>query len=272
VAVPPNKIWVINTRNQTISIVDIRTSQRERVFATLELDPDSFGLAYAAGSVWISGQDDTVVRLSPSTQLVQARIPVGGNITLMAAGYGRVWVNAHDALRVVGIDPRTVDVVVRGKIGAGSNGLAIGEGSVWVPNFSAGTVSKVDPRTGRSVQIPVAVSTKIGSNEYLVPGGPSGAGFGFGFVWVTDPRYGVVYRMAPATGEIMSTIRVGAKSSNYVSGVAVADGSVWVSSPGSKTIVRINPTTDQVESRIPIPFTPQDVIAVNGDVWVTLAE
>ena len=181
-----------------------------------------------------------------------------------------MWASAHDEQRVFGIDPDTRDIAVKGKIGTGSNGIAVGFGSVWVANYSSGTVSRIDPRTGSSHEIVVGVEKTSGGGGYLAPGGPSSFAFGFGSVWITDPQYGVVYRLDPDTEMITDTMRTGAEGSDYVSGVAIADGAVWVTNPTSMTLVRIDPTTGDIDERIPLPFKPQDVLAAYGSIWVTI--
>jgi virginiamycin B lyase len=79
-----------------------------------------------------------------------------------------------------------------------------------------------------------------------------------------------VYRIDPATDQVVATIPVGKPSSEYASDVAAADGSMWVTSPESKTIVRINPATNSVSGRIHVPYTPNGLTVGDGSVWVTL--
>jgi class 3 adenylate cyclase/streptogramin lyase len=272
--VPPTReIWMTGKDNQVISIISPGSDRRTPLggIAISTAEAEGYGVAYLDGSVWVTGDRDQLFRISPETHLVSAPIQLHGGINLLAAGEGHIWASAHNAQRVLGIDPSTDQVDVRGEIGTGSNGIAVGAGSVWVANYSSGTVSRIDPRTGRSHEIPVGVERTSGAGGYLAPGGPSSFAFGFGSVWITDPQYGVVYRLDPDTEMIDATIRVGEESSNYVSGVAVAAGAVWITSPASKTIVRIDPAADEVSLRIPLPHTPQDLLEAYGSLWVTIA-
>jgi class 3 adenylate cyclase/streptogramin lyase len=300
VAVPPNEIWITDKQRGVISVVDI-DRELVRIVGGFDLGPQPVGLTFASRSLWARGAADAILELSPSKILTPllappislreylrpirlARVtPPSTRLTVMAAGYGRVWIVAPGLLRLFGIDPRTHSVVLDERIAPGSStglrgvGLAIGEGSVWV-SIDNGMVFKVDPETGDSSPIKLTVSKPTGGNTYLLPAHPSGIAFGFGTVWVADGEYGVLYRIAPASGKIMgepvSICETGASVSgtNPVSGVTVAGGRVWVACPRSKTVVRIDPTSGNVDQRIPVFFTPGDMTTAYGDVWVTLEE
>ena len=93
--------------------------------------------------------------------------------------------------------------------------------------------------------------------------GPATIGLGFGSAWVSGIENGVVYRIDPATGDILKRITVGKPDlADLASDIAPANGSMWVTSPGSRTVVRIDPGTNTVESSVPLPYTPEGLTAV----------
>ena len=143
---PPREIWLSAQTSQVISIIDATSNGRSTLggIPISQAVAQGFGLTYLNGSVWVSGEGDQVIPISPKTHLTGPPIQLHGGINLLAAGEGYVWASAHDEQRVFGIDPDTRDIAVKGKIGSGSNGIAVGFGSVWVANYSSGTVSRID--------------------------------------------------------------------------------------------------------------------------------
>jgi len=280
-AVPPHEVWVLSHQDQLISIVDTVTGdvQPIGVFGGQVGSANAgYGIVFAHGFVWVSGGNDEVVRIDPSSRGLAghpSHIHIPGKPALLAAGYGRVWVGVLDRNRVAAINPAVHRVVLRALIGSGFNGIGVGGGWVWASNCVDDTVSKIDPQTGRSTPIPVGVlKTVTGvsgvSPQPLQTGCPATIATGFGSAWVSDPILGVVYRIDPRTDQVIDLIRVGEPSGDYASDIVEADGSMWVASPKSQTIVRIDPATDQIESTIHVPYKPNGLAVADGSVWVTL--
>jgi virginiamycin B lyase len=273
IAVPPHEIWVLSQQDQVISVVDATTNEVHSVGVfggSATSGTAGYGLTYAAGAIWVTGGNNEVEELDPATRTVRATIRIQGGPSLLAAGYGRVWVTVHDRDLVVAIDPGSARVALKATIGSGANGIGVGEGAVWVSNYSDGTVSKIDPTSGTTTQIDLSVIRTVSGSQLNLAGGPATVGIGFGSAWVSDVKNGVVYRIDPATDQVVATIPVGRPSSEYASDIAAADGSMWVASPESKTIVRINPATNSVSGRIHVPYTPNGLTVGDGSVWVTL--
>jgi streptogramin lyase len=90
---------------------------------------------------------------------------------------------------------------------------------------------------------------------------------GFGAIWVTGK--GVVYRVDPASAQIVATIAVpgiGLKQSHIATGA----GAVWVTGRdhGRWGIYRIDPRRNRIASFIRLPPTPVVVTVAYGQVWV----
>jgi len=101
---------------------------------------------------------------------------------------------------------------------------------------------------------------------------PTGIGFGFGFVWVSDSIAGVVYKIDPSALRVVDTIPVSGPGRGYQSDVVELDGSMWVASPDADTIEQIDPDTNAVVNRIHLPYAPQSLLAANGSLWATVTQ
>jgi len=90
---------------------------------------------------------------------------------------------------------------------------------------------------------------------------------GYGGIWVTG--VGVIYRVDPATAQIVATIAIpgiGLKQSHIATGA----GAVWVTGRdrGRFGVYRIDPRRNRVTSFIRLPPTPVVVTVAYGRVWV----
>jgi DNA-binding SARP family transcriptional activator/DNA-binding beta-propeller fold protein YncE len=267
-AVPHREVWVLSHDDQVISIVDTRTNRRTRTiggFGGMQLSEQSgYSLLYADGSVWVAAANDTVARVDPATNHVEAIIRIPGGPTLLARGLGHVWVLSHDLSQVYEIDPKTNQARPAGLTGAGTNGLAVGEGAVWVVNYSENTVSKIDPRTG-------------GAQTITVGDAPSGIGIGYGYVWVSN-TFGpppinaqTLSQIDPSTGRVIHTIRVCKSTTALQTDVLATNGRIWVACPASHSIVEVNPTDVRVVRRIRAAYYPTALAVADGSVWVTIS-
>jgi class 3 adenylate cyclase/streptogramin lyase len=264
--VPPDQVWVLSHADQVISIVDARTTALMGPIGgfggpQLGKSPASFALLYAYGSVWVAAQNDTVVRINPTSHKIEKVIHVPGGPSLLAAGFRHLWVLLGDVNRLYAIDPKTNRPRFAARTKPATDGLAVGEGAVWVVNYLAGTVSKIDPHTGKSTTITVGAS-------------PAGIGVGYGSVRVSNTgRPGPVQTISqidPATNRVVDTIPVGKSTNSLASDIAAVNGSMWVTCPASRTVVRIEATTARVIGRVHLPIPPIDLTTAYGSVWVTL--
>jgi streptogramin lyase len=90
---------------------------------------------------------------------------------------------------------------------------------------------------------------------------------GYGSIWVTGE--GVIYRVDPATAQIVATIAVPG-SSLAESHIATGADAVWVTGRdrGRWGVYRIDPRRNRVASFIRLPPTPVTVTVAYGRVWV----
>jgi DNA-binding beta-propeller fold protein YncE len=178
-------IWVVS--GDHLLKVDPRTdtvqgdrccSQRLR---GVRVEAGSFrDVAVGLGGVWIADVLEEVLRVSPTSSQVTARVNLGVIPTALAAGYGSVWVGSSSGPRLVvwRLQPATLRVEQTITIGAAASFLAtvdvaVGMGSVWATNYDQGTLVRIDPRKGN-----VTDTIRLG-------GHPRGIAVGAQRIWVT---------------------------------------------------------------------------------------
>jgi ABC-type transport system substrate-binding protein/DNA-binding SARP family transcriptional activator len=208
------------------------------------------GVAYGAGSVWVTdGSDDLLLRVDRAGQVVD-RIPVGRDPTGVAFGAGEVWV-ANDLDGTVSeVNPAAGTVVSLIQVGNGPGPVAFGYGSVWVANVTDGTLVRINPGSGQ-----ITATVPLGS-------APAGLAAGAHAIWVTSPQSGLLLRVGPDAGRVTRAYPVGGSPS----GVAVGAGSVWIADLGG-TVARLDPVTGRVR-KIKAGGTPTGVTYADGAVWV----
>ncbi len=89
------RAWVINHRDLGLVAIDTATN-RPRKLANVPGDAPE-RLAWAAGSLWVTGRGTDLLRLDPETGAVKATVEIGaGGIDVVANG-GSLWVPARAA-------------------------------------------------------------------------------------------------------------------------------------------------------------------------------
>ena len=89
------RAWVINHRDLGLVLIDTATN-RPRKLANVPGDAPE-RLAWAAGSLWVTGRGTDLLRLDPGTGAVKATVEIGaGGIDVVANG-GSLWVPARAA-------------------------------------------------------------------------------------------------------------------------------------------------------------------------------
>jgi streptogramin lyase len=104
------------------------------------------------------------------------------------------------------------------------------------------------------------------SRTHLSHGGSFPAA-GYGAIWVTGE--GVIYRIDPATAQIVTIIAIpgiGLKQSHIATGA----GAVWATGRdrGRYGVFRIDPRRNRVTAFIRLPPTPVSITVAYGQVWV----
>ena len=232
-----------------------------RLSATVILGGAPDGMAVDRGFIWISDQEENVVRHvdTATNDPLGAPIPVGQNPDGVAAEDGIVWVASLDGGTVTRLETSgdgTVTKTATVNLDGQPEGVALGKQLVWVTTGPAGTVARLDRASPAAVGDPI----DIGLNAV-------GVFVGEDTVYVSDQAQNTVTRLDPATAKTLGEpIRVGKRPR----GLVEAAGSVWVANSGGDTVSRINASSGRVVgSPIAVGDNPRDVTSADGLIWVS---
>ena len=90
-----DRAWVINHRDRGLVLIETATNKARRLTTVPGDAPER--MAWAAGSLWVTGRGTDLLRLDPETGAVQATIEIGvGGIDVVAAA-GALWVPTRAA-------------------------------------------------------------------------------------------------------------------------------------------------------------------------------
>jgi len=284
VAVENDFVWAANYDDKTVLRIDPETGD---VVATIELPDNPYTLAAGEGAVWVANHaDGDVLRIDPATNRVTNTIEATtlGHLEI-AAGEGSVWVASPGAYSVWRLDPRANEIVARVDVDAppgpaffpGVADIAVGQGSVWVA-YGGGVVARLDAETNA-----VVAMIDVGGRPFALAVSEDG-------VWVTrdGPRqaesaaegqqaYSSVFRIDPATNEVVATIDTGEVPHDSIEPIAVGDDGVWVTrltSDGDGAVLRIDPETSTVVETVELEGWPSSVVLGEepGTLWVTTGD
>jgi YVTN family beta-propeller protein len=185
------------------------------------------------GSIWVAnGPEDTVTRLDPATNDVEAIVPVPDPASVLAAGSGAIWLTSLPGNTVTRIDPSTnaaTGTTSLAPSGLGPIGVTVFGGFVWVANHDGdptGSVAKIDPATLAVVDV-----IPIG-NEPIA--GPNWLSSGAGSVWTDVPNLRAVVRIDPVSDAITATI----PDKGVCGALAASDTAVWVAGGSGPAVSR----------------------------------
>jgi YVTN family beta-propeller protein len=260
-------VWVANTGDDTVSLIDPHTDSVNR--RPIRVGREPAGIAVDRGSVWVANQaSGTVTRIDErSHRIIGGPIHVPERPYQLIAGGRYVWVATDDPSQLWAIEAvsgRRVTLPVR--IGSGlEGGLAADGRTVWVGQYLQRSVRRIDVRTRLAVGAPLPVGGQ--PNDIVVARGAAWVALrGVGVVridpashrrvWAAVP--GGAFRLAHASRSVWSlgtsgtlsrfdagsghglgrSIAVGPGSSD----VAIGQGSVWVANRDKNAVVRVVPT------------------------------
>jgi YVTN family beta-propeller protein len=269
IAVGAGSVWVGNRDDKTLLRIDPRS---RKVARTIGLGVAPTDLGVGAGSVWVlSDSPDAILRIDPSINEVVATIPLRRRNVLdppwsrLAVGTNAVWVCAcwmtHGALSR--IDPATNSVVLlrEGPVSA----IASGEGALWaLTGYENNTVERINASTSA-----IAQSIPLGRVGETTGGYGARIAAGAGGVWTVAYAGTTLWKIDPATGRFIGSVRLG----RTPHGVATGNGAVWVVA-GDGILFRIDPALDKVDETIPLGAHPAagaySIAVGEGAVWVAI--
>jgi YVTN family beta-propeller protein len=247
VVVRPNAVWVLNSREQTISRIDPVTRNVVRSFAS---PPGTVDLTFGAGSLWITTSDNRLARVDPLVnQVAQTSVLSRSSAegSWVASDNNDVWASApHEVVRVAPVPPRTVHV----RNFPCCSAIAIGAGALWATDPQG--LERVDPGTGETTHIALPFFSKV-------------LAVGDGAVWVPDEEADTVWQIDSHTNQVIRTIPVG----GHPTGVAVDADGVWVTTANGR-LVELDASGSRIRRSLPLGGTPSAVAVGAGFIWVTI--
>lgn len=216
-------LWVPDCRNGVVDRVDPSTDEVIARIHSGIADNEGY-IAVGAGSVWVVSAPNSLTRIDPSTNRVDAQISVPDGSVAVEFGFGSDWVSDNTTSTVTRVDASTNRATATIDVGRSPRFLAAGEGAVWVLNQGDGSVSRIEPADNQVRQI------ETGS---LGEGGCIDTGLGA--VWVTIPDIPFT-RIDAKTGAVTDQFHGSGGDC-----LSVGYGSVWLSNLDFGNVWRIKP-------------------------------
>jgi hypothetical protein len=261
-----NRIWVVNSGNDTVSKVRLDGSVEDTY---ITLDPDDsdpeykpVAVAYGDNSVWVLTRDDQLpefqvgklLRMRPSDGQVEQVIEVGQEANRMVFTDTAIWVGGSDGT-IDRINPVDGEVVLSFDVtGAGvSGGLAFDGVDLWMPRLTS-TVSRISTNGEILEDRPVGTS-------------PAGLTVIGDMLWVANFGSDNVTRLKISDPADSMTIAVGASPVD----ILLHRGSVFVANQFGASISQLDvngnllATLDAVDG---VPLTPTKLLSWGDDLWV----
>jgi YVTN family beta-propeller protein len=213
----------------------------------------SGSLAVGSGAVWVTNAEgDSLSRINPSTNRVEATIAIGDDPEFVTTGAGAVWVQDEQGL-LHRIDPSTNRVTGRADLGL----EAVGRNALWVigPWAPNGALRRVDPVSLRPVGpflatdiLPASVAVAgrqvwVGKYFFFCEHHHLGGPPIISFAW---------FRLDPRTLEPLSgPVYVGSSGS-----AVFGKGAFWIDDDIGDAVIRLNPSVAGKVRPIPTPGLP----------------
>jgi YVTN family beta-propeller protein len=235
---------------------------------TIGVGGSPVAIAVGDGVVWVLDFHLALTPINPQTGTVGTPVQIPVNYTpsansgfspgtAVAIGDGAIWV-AH-AYSIERIDPiarresRSIDIPSHT---VSIPSVAVGEGAVWATN------------SGGLLRIAEG-SVKVTQVNGLVLAGDSAydpVAVGDGSVWVASPYTPLLYRVDPATSQVVARIPIALGAT----GIAVGRSRIWVSFSGG-TVSAVDPGGDKVASTIPVGGSPPAIaVGPDGSPWIAV--
>ncbi len=227
-----------------------RRLARNAVVCAVALALLGYGAVSAANSLYLAPKPGGSP--PPPSKRVVATIPIDGNPTGIAVGEGSVWVVharrtfpspekgqvAQEPVpgELSRIDPATNQVTQRIEVGGDPMDVITAFGAMWVIDRGEPRIVRADPNSGSLTPIPLPTPIEA-------------AAAADGSIWASGFDDERVFRIDPATGQVLSAVAVGSKDYKYIVPV---DGQLFVGISENHRLVRIDPSTNQVLASVEI--------------------
>ena len=177
-----DSVWMVTDKNGTLTRIDPSTNS---VRQKTSIPPGSYNPVFSDGVVWITGVETSVLTaVDAASGGVLKSIPVGSKPRFLTAGGGSVWTLNQGDGTVSRVDEKSRKVIATIQVGIPGTGgdIDYGAESVWPTVFDV-PLTHIDATTNTVVK------------QWVGKGGDS-LRFGFGSIWITDYKKGLLSRIA----------------------------------------------------------------------------
>ena len=240
-----------------------------RATETIAIGNRPSAIAAGEGGVWVAnGDDSTVWRVDPATNEVEYKVSSHGTPADITVNEARVVVaDGPVEAKIAVIDPATgvqddLFSVARGQF-FGSPSVAATGSSVWVATGDR-RVGRLNVLTGELIDATTIPQPPAERADAIF----SGIAVGEGAVWVVgDPLDHTLWRIDPASGELLATIPLPFAPTD----VAAGEGAVWVTSNLDDMLSQVDPVDNEIAATIRVGRGAAGVATGAGSVWVANA-
>lgn len=213
-------------------------------------------------SIWVSNPTG-LDQIDPSSMKVVGHVAVP-DAGFLASGFGSLWTLSQGG-DVVRVDPNAHAIVARISVQGPVDWapiIAAGDDGMWVASADNHTVFKIDPSTNTIVE-----RTPVGTSDSLLT-----VTSAYGSVWVHENAAaggrGVLYRLDPATGAVVSSLPSSSALGGQYGGtdIAAAGNSLWVSNANG-TVSRIAGDGSRVQSSHQLTLPAEWLAVADGFLW-----
>jgi virginiamycin B lyase len=176
-----DSVWIVSDKNGTLNRVDPSTNQ---VRQTIPIPPGSYNPVFSNGSIWVTGVESSVVTaVDAATGEVIESVHVGPKPRFLTCGGGSVWTLNQGDGTVSRVDEKSRRIIASIQVGVPGTGgdIDYGSESVWPTVFGV-PLTRIDTKTNKVLR------------QWVGKGGDS-LRFGYGSIWITDYKKGLVLRI-----------------------------------------------------------------------------
>jgi DNA-binding beta-propeller fold protein YncE len=267
-----NYAWVACKEQSRLIRVDTRTGKTVR---SVRLSGPVIAVTSGFTSIWALDAGGTLYRLNATGRVVmRIAVPAAAPYNVWIGG-GSVWVAADQGAEVVRLSPRTNRVVARIPVGDGPADMAFSGATAWVVNHRDRVLTRIDLATNRSTKLAtlagdapermewfrgslwitgrgtdlLKVDPTTGSLEQTIDIGVSGIDLAVGgdSIWVPTrsaavdargfPTMDALKRVSASSGAVSTVVRPAGRVD--VHGLAVQSGAVWIADNTRGRLYRI---------------------------------
>jgi YVTN family beta-propeller protein len=181
IAASDDSVWMVTDKNGTLNRIDPSTNN---VRQKIPIPPGSYNPLFSNGIVWITGMESSVLTaVDAITGKIIDSVAVGPKPRFLTAGGGSIWILNQGDGTVSRVDEKSRKVIATIQVGIPGAGGDIGYGadSVWATVFDV-PLTRIDATTNKVLK------------QWIGKGGDS-LRFGYGSIWLTDYKKGLLLRI-----------------------------------------------------------------------------